>query len=281
MSGIGAQPALDPAITVVVPVRNEAGNIAPLIDEIADALHGISFEVIYVNDGSDDATEAELLAATAQWPCLRVIHHAKPCGQSAALRSGVGMARAPIIVTLDGDCQNDPAVIPALIDMLATGAPRIGLVAAQRVDRKASLFKKFQSRIANVIRRAILKDGTRDAGCALKAFRRDLFQALPYFDGFHCFLTSLVRREGFEVGYVDVVDRPRRHGISHYGMWNRLWVGIVDVAGVWWLIRRTKRLPQPQEITPLSVQPPHAPPVGAIRADAPLARTDIGVCDRR
>ena len=172
-----------------------------------------------------------------------------PTVKSAALRTGVAMARAPIIVTLDGDCQNDPAVIPVLIATLEAGAPRFGLVAGQRVGRKATASQKLQSRIANYVRRAVLKDGARDAGCAIRAFRREVFLSLPYFDGLDCFLLALVRREGFDIGYVDVVERPRRHGTSNYGMWDRLWVGILDTAGVWWLIRRTKHIPQPEEVT--------------------------------
>jgi len=148
------------------------------------------------------------------------------------------------VVTLDGDGQNDPAFMPALIRTLEAGAPRTGLVAGQRVGRKASGFKKFQSRIANAVRGAVLRDGTRDTGCGLKAFRRDVFLKLPTFDGLHRFLPALVRREGYDIGYVDVVDRPRAHGVSNYGMWDRLWVGILDLAGVWWLIRRKKRIPQ-------------------------------------
>jgi dolichol-phosphate mannosyltransferase len=237
------------AISVVVPVRNEAGNIAPLVAEIAAVLQGRAFEIVYVNDGSTDTTEEELRALMAQRPWLRQIRHDKSCGQSAALRTGVAMARAPIVVTLDGDGQNDPAFIPALIAALEAGAPRRGLVAGQRTGRKATGFKKLQSRIANGIRNAVLKDGTRDTGCGLKAFRRDLFLSLPYFDGLHRFLPALVRREGFDIGYVDVVDRPRRHGTSNYGFWDRLWVGILDLAGVWWLIRRKKRVPQSEEVT--------------------------------
>jgi dolichol-phosphate mannosyltransferase len=132
---------------------------------------------------------------------------------------------------------------------LQEGAARLGLVAGQRVGRKASGFKQMQSRIANAVRAAVLKDGTRDTGCGLKAFRRDLFMALPYFDGLHRFLPALVRREGFAVGYVDVVDRPRRHGASNYGMWDRLGVGILDLAGVSWLIRRRKRVPRYEEVS--------------------------------
>ncbi len=141
-------------------------------------------------------------------------------------------ARAPVVVTIDGDGQNDPAFIPELIEALLAGAPRVGLIAGQRVGRKASGFKKFQSRIANGVRGAILRDGTRDTGCGLKAFHRDLFLALPYFDGLHRFLPALVKREGRDIGYVDVVDRPRLTGTSNYGMWDRLWIGILDLAGV-------------------------------------------------
>jgi dolichol-phosphate mannosyltransferase len=233
----------------VVPVRNEAGNIAPLIAEIAAALQSRAFEIIYVNDGSSDATEQELRGLMAERPYLRQIRHERSCGQSAAVRTGVALARAPVVVTLDGDGQNDPAFIPKLIAALEAGTPRIGLIAGQRVGRKAAGFKKLQSRIANAVRRAVLKDGTRDTGCGLKAFRRDLFLALPYFDGLHRFLPALVRREGFDIGYVDVADRPRAHGVSNYGFWDRLWIGILDLAGVWWLIRRKKRIPQSKEIT--------------------------------
>jgi dolichol-phosphate mannosyltransferase len=237
-----------PAVSVIVPVRNEAGNLAPLVAEIAAALAGRRFEVVYVNDGSTDGTEAELRRLQAEHPWLRQMRHARSCGQSAALRTGIAAARGPAIVTLDGDGQNDPAFLPGLIDALAQGAPRTGLIAGQRVGRKASGFKKLQSRIANAVRGAILRDGTRDSGCGLKAFPRELGLALPYFDGLHRFLPALIRREGFDVGYVDVIDRPRRHGVSNYGMWDRLWVGILDLAGVWWLIRRRKRVPEISEV---------------------------------
>ena len=237
-----------PELSVVVPMRNEAGNVAPLIGEIAAALGGRSFEVICVNDGSSDATEAELKRLQAQHRWLRQMRHARSCGQSAALRTGMLAARAPVIVTLDGDGQNDPAFLPKLIDALAAGAPRIGLVAGQRVGRKATGFKRLQSRIANVVRGAILRDGTRDSGCGLKAFPRELGLALPYFDALHRFLPALVRREGYEIGYVDVIDRPRAHGTSNYGMWDRLWIGILDLVGVWWLIRRRKRVPEISEV---------------------------------
>jgi dolichol-phosphate mannosyltransferase len=237
--------ANEPAVAVVVPVRNEAGNIEPLVREIAKALEGQwPFEVVYVNDGSTDGSEAEFKRLMAQYPWLRRVRHQQSCGQSAAVRSGVSAARTPLIVTIDGDGQNDPAFIPALLRKLESGAPRIGLVAGQRVKRKSGGFKKLQSRIANAVRGAVLRDGTRDTGCGLKAFRRDVFLRLPYFDGLHRFLPALVKREGYEIGYVDVVDRPRGAGVSNYGMWDRLWVGILDLAGVWWLIRRKKRIPE-------------------------------------
>ena len=240
--------AAPPAVSVVIPVRNEAGNIAPLIDEIATALgNSVAFEIIYVNDGSTDGTDSELSSLMASRPWLRQIKHASSCGQSAAVSTGVRHARAPVVVTLDGDGQNDPAFIPKLLEAMAAGAPRVGLVAGQRVGRKASGFKRFQSRLANAVRGAVLRDGTRDTGCGLKAFRRDLFLALPYFDGLHRFLPALVRREGFDIGYVDVVDRPRRAGTSNYGLWDRLWVGLLDLFGVWWLIRRRRRVPQATE----------------------------------
>jgi dolichol-phosphate mannosyltransferase len=242
-------PAESPTVSVVVPVRNEAGNIGPLVQEIARALAGRgSFEIVYVNDGSTDATESELLALMRAQPFLRQIKHAASCGQSAAVRTGVAAARAGIVVTIDGDGQNDPAFIPKLIDAISKNGGRVGLVAGQRVGRKASGFKRFQSRIANAVRGAVLRDGTRDTGCGLKAFRRDVFLALPYFDGLHRFLPALVRREGYEIAYVDVVDRARGHGQSNYGMWDRLWVGILDLGGVWWLIRRKRRVPQVSEV---------------------------------
>ncbi len=236
-----------PSISIVVPVRNEAGNIAPLISEIVACLDkGVSFELVYVNDGSSDRTESELTLLMASRPWLRHVKHETSCGQSAAVATGVRHARAPIVVTLDGDGQNDPAFIPALLKTL-NNSPRIGLVAGQRVQRRASAYKRLQSRIANSVRHAVLRDGTRDTGCGLKAFRRHVFLMLPYFDGLHRFLPALVRREGYEIGYVDVVDRPRGAGRSNYGMWDRLWVGILDLLGVWWLIRR-RRLPQVLEV---------------------------------
>jgi glycosyltransferase involved in cell wall biosynthesis len=245
-----ASRAEEPRVTVVVPVRNEEGNVAPLVDEITRALAAFApCEIVYVNDGSRDGTEAELKSLMKTQPWLRQIRHEVSCGQSAAVRTGVAAARAAIVATLDGDGQNDPAFLPALVAALERD-PGVGLVAGQRVGRKDTGFKRLQSRIANGVRKTVLRDGTRDTGCGLKAFRRDVFLALPYFDGLHRFLPALVRRDGYRVAYVDVVDRPRRHGVSNYGMWDRLWVGILDLAGVWWLIRRRKRVPRISEVAP-------------------------------
>jgi glycosyltransferase involved in cell wall biosynthesis len=238
------------AVSIVVPVRNEAENIVPLIEEITAALDGRwAYEIIYVNDGSTDATAERLKVAMKRRPNLRQVRHAFSAGQSAAVRTGVRAARGAIVATLDGDGQNNPAFLPDLITAVERGGERVGLAAGQRVGRKDTGFKKFQSRAANAIRNAILHDGTRDTGCGLKAFRREVFLMMPYFDGLHRFLPALMRREGFEIAYVDVVDRPRHSGISNYGFFDRLWIGIMDLAGVWWLIRRKKPTPVATEVS--------------------------------
>jgi glycosyltransferase involved in cell wall biosynthesis len=237
------------AVSVVVPVRNEAENIAPLIAEIAAALDGrFAYEIIYVNDGSTDATAERLVAEMKARANLRRIDHARSAGQSAAVRSGVRAARGAIVATLDGDGQNNPAFLPDLIAAVADGGERVGLAAGQRVGRKDTGFKKLQSRIANAVRGWILNDGTRDTGCGLKAFPRDVFLMMPYFDGLHRFLPALMRREGYDIAYVDVVDRPRHSGVSNYGFFDRLWIGIMDLFGVWWLIRRKKPTPVATEV---------------------------------
>jgi dolichol-phosphate mannosyltransferase len=236
------------AVSIVVPVRNEAGNVQPLIAEIDAALDGrYPYEIIYVNDGSTDDTALRLAALMTNRSNLREIRHAASSGQSAAVRTGVRAARGVIVATLDGDGQNDPAFLPPLISAIERGDGLIGLAAGQRVGRKDTGFKRWQSKVANAVRNAILKDGTRDTGCGLKAFRRDVFLALPYFDGLHRFLPALVRREGFDIAYVDVIDRPRHSGVSNYGFFDRLWIGILDLLGVWWLIRRKRSNPEVSE----------------------------------
>jgi dolichol-phosphate mannosyltransferase len=236
-----------PRISVVVPVKNEALNILPLVEEIERACAPLApFEVVYVDDGSTDDTGQQVLNARTTRPWLRLMRHEASCGQSAAVRTGVQAARAPIVITLDGDGQNDPAFIPQLVSALDD--PDVALAAGQRVGRKDGAYKKWQSRIANGVRGRILKDGTRDTGCGLKAFRREVYLRLPYFDALHRFMPALIKREGYRIAHVDVVDRPRHAGRSNYGMFDRLWVGILDLAGVWWLIRRRRRVPAAQEI---------------------------------
>lgn len=247
-SSAGARAGL-PAVSIVVPVRNEADNIAPLVTEIVAALGARwSYEIVYVDDGSSDATPARIAELRKTVPALRQVRHAASCGQSAAVRTGVRFARGAIVATLDGDGQNNPAFLPQLIETVEQGGERIGLVAGQRIGRKDTGFKRLQSRIANRVRSVVLHDGTRDTGCGLKAFRREVFLSLPYFDGLHRFLPALVRREGFDIAYVDVVDRARYAGVSNYGFFDRLWIGIMDLAGVWWLIRRKKTTPVAAEV---------------------------------
>jgi dolichol-phosphate mannosyltransferase len=238
-----------PLISVVVPVRNEEGNVAPLLGEIVAALeNGSEFEVIFVDDGSIDETPTILANLRGTYPELRQLRHAQSGGQSAAIRSGVRFARGTLIATLDGDGQNNPAFLPAMIRLLQEGEGRIGIVQGQRVGRRDTAFKRWQSRQANRIRGAILKDGTRDTGCGLKAFPRSVYLSLPYFDAIHRFMPALVKREGLAVAHLDVVDRPRGSGVSNYGFWGRLRVGVLDLLGVWWLIKRKRPTPPVAEI---------------------------------
>jgi dolichol-phosphate mannosyltransferase len=227
-------------LSLVIPVRNEAGNIVPLVDEITAALEGLlDYEIVYVDDGSDDATAGELSRAQRQTPQLRVVRHARSCGQSAAIRSGVKAARAPWIATLDGDGQNDPGDIPQLWQIASTAPvePPL-LVAGHRQRRQDSWSKRRASRIANAVRRRMLHDDTPDTGCGLKLFPRALFLDLPYFDHMHRFLPALVLRAGGVVRSVPVNHRPRERGVSKYGVFDRLAVGITDLLGVMWLRRR-------------------------------------------
>jgi dolichol-phosphate mannosyltransferase len=227
--------------SIVVPVYNEAGNIRPLVEEICAALAGRNgWELLYVNDGSDDGTRGELYQAQADCTELRVLQHSQRSGQSSALLTGVRAARASWIITLDGDGQNDPADIPLLIDRLAmenassTGVMLVG----HRTHRRDNLLKRLSSRIANAVRSRLLKDATPDTGCGLKLFPRELFLALPAFDHMHRFLPALMQRQGAHVLSVPVRHRSRERGVSKYGIHNRLWVGLVDMAGVMWLQHR-------------------------------------------
>lgn len=236
----GPDPA--PELSVVVPVRDEGPNILPLIAEIRARLAGLDCEIVYVDDASTDATPARLAEAAAlNGAPLRRLRHRDGRGQSAALLTGIRAARGEWIATLDGDGQNDPADIPALLDRARAEAARSALpvlIAGHRVARRDSAWRRFTSRIANAVRARLLRDGTPDSGCGLKVFRRDDFLDLPRFDHMHRFLPALFRRAGGRVISLPVAHRPRHAGRSKYGTWGRLGAGIVDLMGVAWLQRR-------------------------------------------
>ncbi|MEE8499593.1 MAG: glycosyltransferase family 2 protein [Kiloniellales bacterium] len=240
-------PALSaPELSVVVPVHDEAGNIAPLIGEIEAALGDrIAYEIVYVDDASSDASAEELARALSGRSRFRVLRHRVQCGQSAALATGIAASRSAWIATLDGDGQNDPADIWALIEARdggvdASRGPEIQMIAGVRRKRQDNLLRRLSSRLANGIRRRVLRDATTDTGCGLKLFRRDAYLALPFFDHMHRFLPALIRRGGGAVLEVPVNHRPRHAGASHYGMLDRVWIGLVDMLGVAWLQRRMK-----------------------------------------
>jgi dolichol-phosphate mannosyltransferase len=241
-------------LSVVVPVRNEAANVAPLVAEIRAALDGLlHYEIVYVDDGSEDATAAEIARLQATIPRLRLLRHMRSCGQSAAIRTGVRAARAAWIATLDGDGQNDPADIPKLWRIVRTAPPAPPLlITGYREDRQDGWTKRTASQIANRVRRRLLADDTPDTGCGLKLFSRSLFLELPYFDHMHRFLPALVLREGGIVRSVRVNHRPRARGVSKYGVFDRLGVGIVDLFGVIWLKRRAARPTLLDEVLPVS-----------------------------
>ena len=231
-----------PRVCIVAPMKDEEANVPALADEIAEACGPLApFEAIFVDDGSSDGTAAAIDAARARHPWLRRVSHAESCGQSAAVRTGVLHARAPIILTLDGDGQNPPSELPRLAEPLFADVDgHVGLVAGQRVARQDTLSKRLASRLANKVRSGMLKDSTRDAGCGLKGFRREVFLSLPFFDHIHRFLPAMVRREGYEIVHVDVAHRARTHGRSNYTNIGRAMVGFLDLIGVWWLLRRRK-----------------------------------------
>jgi dolichol-phosphate mannosyltransferase len=239
-------------ISIIIPVKDEAGNVGPLAREIADALNGLApkpgFEIVFVDDGSRDTTKAELVSLRADLPMIRILVHAESFGQSRAIRSGVRAANSPIIVTLDGDGQNDPADIPKLLEAFANAPPSLGMIAGERAQRKDNWRKRAASRAANSIRRRALGDNAKDTGCGLKLFRRDAFLALPFFDHMHRYLITLMQREGYEVRFVSVGHRPRAAGRSKYGNWDRFVVGISDIFGVMWLKRRFSGPTETKEI---------------------------------
>jgi dolichol-phosphate mannosyltransferase len=231
-----------PALSVVVPVFNERDNVAPLVNEITNALRGrVPFEIVYIDDNSSDDTLQVLQALKAGTPELRVLHHVSQSGQSTAVRTGVKAARAQWIATLDGDGQNDPADIPKLLTERDTAAAGVKLFAGWRVNRQDSGSKRWASRWANAIRARMLRDDTPDTGCGIKLFERAAFLELPYFDHMHRYLPALMQRAGWKTVSVPVNHRHRTSGVSKYTNLGRALVGIRDLRGVAWLIARSKR----------------------------------------
>lgn len=231
---------MDPDFSVVAPVFNEEGAVETLAREIAAAFEGLAYEMIFVDDASIDGTRAALVALAAELPTLRVLGHARNAGQSRAIRTGILAARGAVIVTLDGDGQNDPADAPRLAHRLAAAPPGLGLIGGERTRRQDRLGKKVASRLANAARRRLLGDQARDSGCGLKAIRREAYLRLPFFDHQHRFLPALMAREGYAVAFEPVGHRPRRTGASKYTNLGRLWASIWDILGVIWLTRRSR-----------------------------------------
>jgi dolichol-phosphate mannosyltransferase len=231
-------------ISIIVPVYNEADNINSLIDEIVAAMsQAEAYEIIYVDDGSNDDTAAVLKQAQQNVRALRVIRHQQSCGQSTAVYTGVKAASYPCIATLDGDGQNDPVDIPRMYQVLMEQrqiTSNLSMVAGWRNKRHDSAWRLFSSKVANGVRSALLGDNTPDTGCGLKVFLRDEFLKLPYFDHMHRFLPALILRVGGQVISEPVNHRARAHGYSKYGTLDRLWVGITDILGVIWLQKRSK-----------------------------------------
>jgi glycosyltransferase involved in cell wall biosynthesis len=229
-----------PEISVVAPVFDEEGAAPALAREIAAAFAGRRFEILFVDDASRDGTRAALTALKAEIPQLRVLRHRANAGQSRAIRSGVLAARAPVIVTLDGDGQNDPADAPGLVEALVRGGPDLGMVGGRRVKRQDSQAKRFASRIGNGVRKRLLRDGADDTGCGLKAFRREAFLRLPYFDHLHRYLPAMMIREGYQVAFQPVNHRHRQTGRSKYTNLGRLRASLRDLLGVLWLQARAR-----------------------------------------
>ncbi len=241
-----SKPADVPAgvkLSVVIPLNDEQENVRPLLEEIAGVLDGVDYEVVAVDDGSTDGTLAELRRVAGRLPRVRVLRHAARLGQSTALYDGVRAARNELVATLDGDLQNDPRDILAMLERyLSVPGEKPGLLIGHRVHRSDTWVRRLSSRVANAVRSRVLRDGTPDTGCGIKLLRRSVFMTLPYFDHMHRFLPALTRRAGYGVLSVPVRHRPRLHAKAHYGVWDRAWVGLVDLAGVAWLMRRGRPL---------------------------------------
>lgn len=224
-------------VSVVIPVFNEAENVPILLDRV-DAvfasLPAYDYEVLFVNDGSQDDTHAVLDGLAGRNPHLRPIHLKQNRGQSAAMVAGMQRAKGAYILTLDGDLQNDPADFPKFLDLLS----EYDCVCGVRIDRHDTWVRKMSSRIANTVRNAILHDGIRDSGCGAKGYRRDCIKHILPFNGVHRFIAVLIRNAGLSIVECDVTHHPRVHGVSKYGIGNRLWRGIYDLIGVAWLRKR-------------------------------------------
>ena len=233
-------------LSLVIPVYNERDNLAPLIGEIERALEGTRFEIVFVDDGSSDGSLEALKVLKRGHPALHIVSFAANAGQTAAFAAGFQAARAPVIVTLDADGQNDPADIPAMVDALASSGATA--VAGYRVDRHDSRWKLVQSRIANAVRNRLNRETIRDTGCSLKAFRAPALRALPLFNGMHRFLPTLVKLQGGTVAEVPVHHRPRRSGRTKYGMWNRVFRSLADAFAVRWMQRRALRYRVTEEL---------------------------------
>jgi dolichol-phosphate mannosyltransferase len=250
---IAADSGAVPQLSIVVPVFNEAGNILPLLDEVEAALAGVCrYEILLVDDGSSDATADELKQAQAKSAAVRVLRHTKRAGKSAALVTGFWAARAPWIQTLDGDRQNDPKDVARIWQKIHAPEPsiKLGIVAGVRNRRNDGAIKWASSRIANFVRRNLLRDATADTGCGFKLIRREVAVRFPFFDGMHRFLPALVRRQGYDIAQEKIEDRARVAGVSKYGFFGRLGAGIFDLFGVFWLIHRanvaeTREIPRP------------------------------------
>ena len=234
----------EPWLSIVIPLKNEADNVGYVTEEIVAACEALApYEVVYVDDGSTDDTAARVRALAGRYPFVRLVQHPASGGQSAAVHSGVGLARGSVVCTLDGDGQNPPSEIPKLAALLEGRAfpAGVGLIAGQRVGRQDTASKRWASRAANGLRQRLLNDGTRDTGCGLKMFPRALFLTLPYFDHMHRYLPALVGRDGWKTLHVDVAHAARHAGRSKYANLGRALVGVSDLMGVMWLIRRRKK----------------------------------------
>lgn len=231
-------------ISILIPCRNEADNLGFVLDEVETVFSGRDFEIIVIDDGSTDRTSELLRARMAEKGSgLKALAHDASAGKAAALKTGLAAAAGEICATMDGDGQNDPAYLLQLVDALVAAGPTVAVAAGQRLRRTDTRLKQYASRFANKLRQSILKDGTRDTACGLKAVRTEVFRQFPFFDNWHRFLPALACREGYGVVHLDVVDRARMHGNSNYGIFDRGTQGALDLFGVWWLRKRRKVIP--------------------------------------